>query len=152
MARQRTRLQPVLRSLLNDRGLRAIEQPVALFYGWNMDRRKKITETGAIETSEFDADTGLMHVSKTYDVTDVLEDNKQARLDCPETMKYKGKDFAHVMRIDGDDVSRLIQLGYNLLSHDPDEAKRALLYLQNEEKFHLRVTGKPIAKKTQLWH
>jgi hypothetical protein len=48
-------------------------------------------------------------------------------------------------------VVRLKNLGYNLLSPDPEEVKRALLYIQSEEKAHLSMPGTPISKKKQSW-
>jgi len=118
-----------------------------------MDKRKYVTETGAIETHEYDPTTGDMHVKKTYDVQEVLDDNLRARNDAPEFGRYDGgkTGLVHAARVSQDDISRLNMLGYNLLSHDPDEAKRALLYLQSEEKYHLRLPGKPFAKKKLIW-
>ena len=46
---------------------------------------------------------------------------------------------------------RLKNLGYNILSPDPDEVKRALLYIQSEEKALMVMPGTPIGKKRQSW-
>ena len=40
---------------------------------------------------------------------------------------------------------------YNLLSPDPDEWKRALLYIQANEPVWMTVNGKPIASFRQRW-
>ena len=49
------------------------------------------------------------------------------------------------------DIVRLKNEGYNLLSPDPEEVKRALLHIQSNERYMLTVPGTPIAKKQQKW-
>lgn len=85
-----------------------------------------------------------------YDNTDVLEANKADRNAAGETARYKGN-FVHVGRIDEGDVVRLKNLGYNLLAADPEEFKRALLYIQSNEPHLLTKPGKPFAKKRAVW-
>ena len=85
-----------------------------------------------------------------YDNGAVLHANLEAQKKAPETGRYKGN-FAHVGSIHMGDVVRLKTLGYDLLSSDPDEAKRALLYIQSNERHLLTVPGTPIAKKKTQW-
>ncbi|MEN9839251.1 MAG: hypothetical protein RL177_730 [Bacteroidota bacterium] len=42
-------------------------------------------------------------------------------------------------------------IGYNLLSPDADEVRRALLYIQSNEPLLLTVPGKPFASVRQKW-
>lgn len=86
----------------------------------------------------------------TYDPSDVLEVNASQRAERQGPTKYKGN-LVHAARIHLGDVERLKNMGYNLLSNDPDEIKRALLYIQSEEKKHLTVDGTPFAKQRAKW-
>lgn len=89
-------------------------------------------------------------VKTTYDNTDVIEANKTARNAVSRGERYKG-DFVRVGRIHEGDVIRLRNLGYDLLSPDPEEWKRALLYIQTHEPYLLTVEGRPFAKKRVKW-
>lgn len=92
-------------------------------------------------------------VTTSYDNRSVLKDNLVARNAAQETGRYKKNTagLVHVGRIHEGDVVRLMNMGYNLLTSDPEERKRALLYIQNNEPYLLTVPGKPIAKKKQVW-
>lgn len=85
-----------------------------------------------------------------YDNTDVLEANKADRNAAGETARYRGN-LVHVGRFHKGDVVRLKNLGYNLLAADPEEFKRALLYIQANEPHLLTKPGKPFAKKKAVW-
>ena len=89
-------------------------------------------------------------VKTTYDNSDVLDANKKQRNQYNKHEQYKGK-FVHAGRIHEGDVIRLKNLGYNLLSPDPEEWKRALLYIQTNEPHLLTVDGKPFAKNRERW-
>lgn len=91
-----------------------------------------------------------MIVKTSYDNSDVLEGNLEQRNAQPEFGKYKGN-FCHVGSIHMGDIVRLKNIGYNLLSPDPEEVKRSLLYIQTNEKHLLTVNGKPFAKKRAQW-
>lgn len=102
------------------------------------------------ETSSFDELTGQMVVKTTYDNSEVLASNLEQRNAQPETGQYKGN-FCHVGSIHMGDIIRLKNIGYNLLSPDPEEVKRALLYIQSNEKHLLTVNGTPFSKKRKVW-
>ena len=106
--------------------------------------------TDLIETSSYDEATDTLIVKTSYDNRQVLAENEYLRNTSPETGRYKGN-LVKVATIHLGDVVRLKNLGFNLLSPDPDEVKRALLYIQSEEKNHLLMPGTPIAKKKQGW-
>lgn len=86
----------------------------------------------------------------TYDNSDVLKVNAAERADRIDGPQYKGN-LAHVGRIDMGDIQRLYNLGYNLMSPDKEEVRRALLYIQSNEPHLLTVNGKPFAKKRNRW-
>lgn len=88
-----------------------------------------------------------------YDNSAVMEFNKQARASANEHGTYKSKNsgLVNVGKIHMGDVVRLRNMGYNLLSSDRDEVKRALLYIQENEKFLLTKNGKPISKRKVIW-
>lgn len=88
--------------------------------------------------------------SVTYDNSEVLSANIEAQKQAPETGRYKGN-FAHVGRVHMGDIARLKAAGFDLLSSDPEEVKRALLHIQSNERHMLTVPGTPIAKKKTQW-
>lgn len=102
------------------------------------------------ETSTYDEATDTLIVKTSYDNRAVIADNIMTKKLAPETGRYKGN-LVKVGRIHVGDVVRLKNLGYNLLSADPDEVKRALLYIQSEEKAHMSMPGTPIGKRKQSW-
>ena len=103
-----------------------------------------------VETSHYDEASDSLVVKTSYDSSRVIADNIMTRNLQPETGRYKGN-LVKVATIHLGDVVRLKNLGYNILSADPDEVKRALLYIQSEEKAHLSMPGTPIAKRKQSW-
>ena len=107
------------------------------------------------ETKFYDERTGIMHTKHTYDPSDVLKDNKIARDHSKDLGmgRYKSKNcqLVKVANIHNGDIIRLKALGYDLMSNDPDERKRALCYIQENEPYLMAVPGKPFAKKKQVW-
>lgn len=89
-------------------------------------------------------------VNTVYDNTDVLKVNAAQRAEKVDGPQFKGN-LVHVGRIDMGDIVRLKNLGYDLLSPDKDEVRRALLYVQSNEPFLLTVNKKPFAKKRAVW-
>lgn len=107
------------------------------------------------QDSSLDELAGKMVVNTVYDNTDVLRLNAAERNDKVDGPQFKGSvdkpNLAHVARIDMGDVQRLINLGYNLLSPDPDEVRRTLLYIQSNEPHLLTVNKKPFSKVRNRW-
>lgn len=106
--------------------------------------------TDLLDTASYDAATDTLTVKTSYDNRAVLAENEYLRNTAPETGRYKGN-FVKVGTIHLGDVQRLRNLGYHILSPDPDEVKRALLYIQAEEQALMTVPGKPIGKKKHSW-
>jgi hypothetical protein len=102
------------------------------------------------ESSKLDESSGKMVVTTTYDNTDVLELNKAERNEKTDGPQYKGN-LVHAARIDMGDIIRLANMGYDLLSSDPEEVRRGLLYIQSNEPHLLTVNGKPFAKTRSRW-
>lgn len=90
-------------------------------------------------------------VETIYDPSETIDANAEARALAPKHHISQGKMLTKVMDIDADHIIALKNLGYNLLSPDPDEWKRALLYIQANEPVWLTVNGKPIASFRQRW-
>ena len=88
-----------------------------------------------------------------YDSSGTIDANKKARDRTPRTGKYAAANagLVHALRIEEGDVLRLRNMGYNLLSPDKDEFRRALLYIQQNEPWHMVVDGKPFAKNRAAW-
>lgn len=106
--------------------------------------------SGIIENVQYDDLADKIVVQTIYDNTSVIEDNKQAQNDAPDVGRYKGN-LCHVATIHEGDVIRLKNLGYDLLSIDPDESRRCLLYIQSNEPHLLAVPGRPFAKVRNTW-
>lgn len=103
-----------------------------------------------VETRHYDEASDSLIVKTSYDSRAVLADNIMTKNLQPETGRYKGN-LVKVATIHLGDVVRLKNLGYNILSPDPEEVKRALLYIQSEEKAHMVMPGQPIGKRRQAW-
>ena len=106
--------------------------------------------TDISEKSSYDQLEDRLIVKTSFDNREVLKANMADRNAAPEHGRYKGN-MCHVGRVHMGDVVRLKNLGYDLLSPDPDQVKRALMYIQGNEKHLLTVPGNPIAKRKQMW-
>jgi len=104
-----------------------------------------------LETSTYDEASDTLHVRTAYDNRQVMANNLAERNAAPEFGRYLGERLVKVCTIHLGDVQLLKNLGYNLLSPDPDEVKRALLYVQSEHKAMLSMPGTPIAKRRKVW-
>lgn len=103
-----------------------------------------------IQNSFYNEEKDAIVTQVQYDNSAVIASNIEAQKQAPETGRYKGN-LAHVGRIHMGDIVRLKSQGYDLLSNDPEEVKRALLHIQSEERYLLTVPGTPIARKKQQW-
>lgn len=101
-------------------------------------------------TSFYDEASDTLAIKTSYDNRQVLANNLAERNAAPETGRYKGN-LVKVGSIHLGDIERLKNAGFNLLSPDPDEVKRALLHIQSNERHLMTVPGTPIAKKKTQW-
>ena len=104
------------------------------------------------ETVTYDESEDRLIVNHSYDAQPVLDSNKRIKnsLSSKAIQKYDGN-MVHAARFHPGDVQRLIDMGYNLLSPDRDEVRRALVYVQNNEPHLMLVHGKPFAKQRIKW-
>lgn len=109
-----------------------------------------MNEEELIRTTVYDELENKVISKVTYDPSTVLEVNAAQRAERQGPQKYVGN-LVHAARVHLGDIERLKNIGYNLLSNDPEEVRRALLYIQSEEKAHLTVDGTPFAKKRAKW-
>lgn len=93
-----------------------------------------------------------LHVEYTYDAEPILEQNKIERA---EFSNYKSRTLSSglvkVASLHPGDVERLANMGYNVLSPDPAEVKRAVLFIQSEQRKLLTVEGNPFARVNKKW-
>ncbi|MCK5604710.1 hypothetical protein KAR91_22665 [Candidatus Pacearchaeota archaeon] len=91
-------------------------------------------------------------VAVSYDAEPVLEQNKAIKnsLNSKAIKKYEGN-LVHAASFDEGDVIRLKNIGYNILSPDPSEVRRALVYIQENESHLLLVHGKPFTTQRIKW-
>lgn len=100
----------------------------------------------------FHHDDDKFHVKYEYDAEPIIEQNKVERNDF---RTYKDIEMqsglVKVASLHAGDVERLAALGYNIMSPDKDEWRRALRYIQEEQQALMTVTGKPFAKINKKW-
>lgn len=100
----------------------------------------------------YDELTNTLGIRTTYDPSAVIEANKEQRALGRQYLGVgKQTRLVHVARIDNDHIEALKNLGYDFHSPDPDERRRALLYIQNNEPVWMTVDGKPFASFKQKW-
>lgn len=100
----------------------------------------------------FDQLEGKLYEETIYDPTDVIEANKALRNSGERvTIGSKGQQMVLAARIDMDHIIALKNLGYDLLSPDRDEVRRALLYVQAMQNDWMTMDGKVIADRHQVW-
>lgn len=99
----------------------------------------------------YDEQTKTLGIKTSYDPSAVIEANKEERAAGRSYIGSKGQRMLKVASIDLDHIEALKNMGYNILSADPDEVRRALLYVQQHEPCWMTVDGKPIAAFKQKW-
>ena len=104
--------------------------------------------TDLVEWSTYDDIDKKMIVTTRYDNSALLEQNAVERAERGNT--YKGN-FVRVANVHLGDIVRLKNMGYDLLSSDPAEVRRALCYIQSNEQKFLTVEGKPFAMNRVTW-
>jgi hypothetical protein len=93
-------------------------------------------------------------IETIYETEDVLEANKAARNAAAEFGRYKTQRPTQLVKVASFPVEHIEALknkGYNLLSADREEVRRALCYIQENEPHWLTVPGKPFAMHRPKW-
>jgi len=104
------------------------------------------------ENYHYDEMEDRLTVTTSYDAQPVIDSNKRIKngLNSKSIQKYNG-DMVHAARFGEGDVVRLKNMGYNLLSPNQDEVRRALVYVQENEPHLMLVHGKPFARQRIKW-
>jgi hypothetical protein len=93
-------------------------------------------------------------IQTSYETEAVLEQNRIERNAAPEFGRYKTSRPTGLVKVASFPVEHIEALknkGYNLLSPDRDEVRRALCYIQEHEPHWLTVPGKPFALHRPQW-
>jgi hypothetical protein len=107
-----------------------------------------------MERMHYDESADRLIVETIYDATEVVEANQRDRQDAPEHGKYRTSrptQLVKVASVDEEHIVALRNMGYDLMSPDPDEFRRALVYIQTNEPHWLTVSGKPFAAWRPKW-
>lgn len=99
----------------------------------------------------FDESDDRLIIETIYDPEAVIEENAEIRASGPVKIGSKNNEMVLAMRIPLEHVEALRNLGYNLLSPDPAEVKRTLLYVQANQPKFLTTDKKMIAERKQVW-
>jgi hypothetical protein len=103
-----------------------------------------------VEKTHYDAEQDKLVVETTYDAAPAIERNELIRQSGGLVLGSKNQQLIHIGSVNIGDIVRLKALGYDLLSADPAESHRAVLYLRDhEQKFITRPDV--IADKKVIW-
>ena len=103
-----------------------------------------------MESYKYDDSSDTLIVTTSYDAEPVIEQNKAEKIAAPEFGRYKGN-MVKAASLAMGDIVRLRNIGYNLLSPDQAEVRRALVYIQHNEPHLLTLPGKPFTKNRVKW-
>lgn len=104
-----------------------------------------------MEVKTYDALEDKLIVKTVYDPTETLEQNAHDRANGPVTIGSKGQRMELACRVDMDHIVALKNKGYDLLSPDPAEFRRALVYIQSEEAKWMTTDKKVFSTRKQKW-
>ncbi len=108
-------------------------------------------EDGVIEKVHYDQIEDKLILETIYDATDVIEENAAIRQGGPVVMGSKGQELVLAMRLPMGHIVKLKNEGYDIFSSDKDEARRAMLYVQQNQHKFLTTEKKMIAERKQAW-
>jgi hypothetical protein len=97
-----------------------------------------------------DAEDKLV-VTTTYDASAAMEQAAILRADKPVQIGSKGNALVLAAVIPDGHIVALKNMGYDLLSPDPAEFRRALCYIQSEQANFMAMEGKPFAVHKNKW-
>jgi hypothetical protein len=100
----------------------------------------------------YDEATDTLGIKTTYDPSALIDQNAAERAAGRQYLGV-GKEtrLVKIMSLDLGHIEALKNLGYDFFSPDPDERRRCLLYVQQNEPVWMTVDGKPIAQFKQRW-
>lgn len=94
--------------------------------------------------------TDTLVIENAYDPSALIEQNRAEKAENGKA-RFKDAGLVKVASIDLDHIVALKNLGYNLLSPDQTEVRRALCYIQENEPDWMVVDGKPFAMWRPKW-
>jgi hypothetical protein len=103
-----------------------------------------------MERYHYIEDTDQLVQETIYDPEPIIEANKLERL-ATGTGKLSDNKLVKVASLPLEHIEALKNKGYNLLSSDKEEARRALCYIQENEPVWMTVEGKPFAMWRPKW-
>lgn len=104
-----------------------------------------------MEKTEYIESEDKLVVTTTYDATQAMEDAARLRASRPVQIGSKGQELTLAAVIPMEHIVALKNLGYDLLSPDPAEYRRALCYIQSEQANFMAIEGSPFAMHRNKW-
>lgn len=108
-------------------------------------------EDDLIEKLHYIEETDTLVTETIYDASALIEENAIIRANGPAVIGKKGQQLVLAMRLNPGHIVALRNMGYDVLSADPDEARRAMLYVQQNQQMFLTSDKKLIADRKQKW-
>lgn len=103
-----------------------------------------------MEKLHYIEDTEQLVTETIYDPSALIEQNRHEKA-LNGKVRFSDAKLVKVASIDADHVTALINMGYNIYSHDKDEVRRAFCYIQENEPDWMVVDGKPFAMFRPKW-
>lgn len=104
-----------------------------------------------METISYIESEDKLVVKTTYDATPTLEQNAALRAEAPVTIGSKGQRMVLAASIPMEHITALKNMGYDLLSPDQNEVRRALCFIQAEQNQFLTTDKKLFAMHRPRW-
>jgi hypothetical protein len=104
-----------------------------------------------MEKTEYIESEDRLVVTTTYDATQAMEQAAILRSDKPVQIGANGRELVLAAVVPMEHIVALKNLGYDLLSPDPAEYRRALCYIQSEQSNFMAMEGNPFAMHRNKW-
>ena len=104
-----------------------------------------------MEKLHYIEETDQLVTETVYDAGPVIEENAAIRASGPVEFGSKGQRLVLAMRLPVEHVTALKNMGYDLLSPDPEVSRRAMRYVQANQQVFLTTDKKMIAERKQRW-
>lgn len=104
-----------------------------------------------METVSYIESEDKLVVKTTYDATATLERNAQLRAEKPVQVGSKGQELVLAASLPMEHIVALKNMGYDLLSPDPAEYRRALCFIQSEQNQFMTTDKKVFSLRRPKW-
>lgn len=105
----------------------------------------------SMERSTYIESEDKLVVETIYDPTDAIETAAAARAQGKVTIGSKGQELTLAAVIPAEHIVALRNEGYDLLSPDPAEFRRALVYIQNNQQKFMATDKKVFSTVKPKW-